>query len=453
MKFFKFLINFYILKITIFVVCSIALTIQCIDLYKEYKSYQTIVTVNIERESIIKLPAVAICEGNPFVGFQLDNRSRLLPIPKGLWFKAKYKHNLSLDDGIDFQHFDKLHERVKDVFGPVNDGYINCETNTGSCKPVNHVNDFFSTCTTFFSTIYNNGTSKIIPENTIKIFDLEIDQWKLKADESVKISINKNVSKDYHTNQFAVAIIPSNSIPDFAVQRFAFKQKLLKFGRRYDVTFSKTKIINLPKPYNTSCHDYKNSQNDKSYSDCVRRCMIMKCLNKNKCLFIGMQFILNGEFNDEKLCKTEVKFNFTEFINFFYQCRHKICLPDCVQEIYSYEIKDVTHSHFDISFSLFNDTIDINNTIVINILPRDTNVYIYTHLPKISFDDLLSKFGGLISLWLGFSFYSVYYHTESFIRIYLIKKVSLMHMQIELKIIFHDFSKGNQKTQENLSKD
>ena len=435
MKFLKFLKNFYILKIVIFAVCSLVLTIQSIDLYKEYKSYQTVVTVNIEGESIVKLPAVAVCERNHFVQIgsqiQSDYVIRPFPIPKGLWFKAKYKFNFSLDDAIDSEQFDVLYKTVEDVFGPVDDGYITCQTNNGQCTPVNHVSGFFSSCTTFFNTIYNNGTSKKVPENTIKIFDLEIDQWKFKADEPVKININKDASKDYHTNHFAVAIIPSNSIPDFSVQKLAFRQNSLKFGRKYDVTFSKTKIIKLPKPYNTSCYDYKNDQNEKSYSNCVRRCMITKFFNKNKCIFLGMELILNGEFNDKKLCSKKVKFNHIELMNFLYKCKSQICLSDCIQEIYSYEIKDVTHSHFDISFSMFNDTTDINNTIVINILPGDTNVHTYIHHPKISINDLFSKFGGLISLWLGFSFYSVYLHTKSFIRVHFIKNVSLMHIKVK----------------------
>ena len=88
--------------------CSIAFTIQCIDLYKEYKSYQTIVTVNIERESIVNLPAVTICAG------------------------YTYKQIKSLQD----------YELVKDVFEHVDGKNINCKTNTGPCTPINHFSSF-----------------------------------------------------------------------------------------------------------------------------------------------------------------------------------------------------------------------------------------------------------------------------------------------------------------------
>ena len=408
MELLKCLINFHILKISIFVGCSIALTIQFIDLYKEYKSYQTVVTVNIERESIINLPAVAVCE------------------------KYTYKQYKSL----------QYYKLVKDVFEHVDGKNINCETNTGPCTPVNYFTSLYSQCTSFFNTfVYNNGTTKVVPEKSNNILDLEIDQWKLKSDEFVEIHIKKNLQNKYHSNEFTVAIIPSNSYPRFYIQSLALRQILLKFGRRYDVTFSKSKIIKLPKPYSTSCHDYKNDKNDKSYHHCVRRCLIGKFLKKYKCIVHWMDFILNDEFMEKKLCNNELFLNKSKiykkrrkeqariYSNWLSQCKNEICLPECIQEIYTCNIKDVTDSHFGTSFSLFNDTThttDINDTIIINILSGNTDVYTYIHHPKMTINDLLSKIGGLISLWFGFSFYSVYCMIESFIRVQLVKKASFV---------------------------
>ena len=396
MELVKYLINFHIIKISIFAFCLIALTIQSIDLYKEYKSYQTVVTVNIEKESIINLPAVAVCERNL--------HGKLISI-------------------LDLQNY-KL---VKDLFGHIDYKNINCETNTGPCTPVTRVSGILSQCTSFFNRFeYNNGTTKVVPEKANNILDLEIDQWKLKSDESVEIKIKKNSSNNDHSNDFTVFIVPSYSYPSFYIQILSFRQNLLKFGRRYDVTFSKTKIIKLPKPYNTSCHDYKNDENDKSYFDCVRRCIIIKYLNKYKCIHFWLEFILNDGFNEEKLCKDLNKFNREELYKWISECKSQICLTECVQEIYTYNIKDITDSHFDTSFSLFNDTTNLNDTIIISISHGNTDVYTYIHHPKMTINDLLSKIGGLICLWLGFSFYSVYCMIESFVRVQYVKKASFI---------------------------
>ena len=286
MMFLKFLINFHIIKISIFAFCLIALTIQSIDLYKEYKSYQTVVTVNIESESIVTLPAVAVCERNPF------HKSILI--------------SLDLPE----------YKIVKDLFGYVDYKNINCETNTGPCTPVIHVSGLLSRCTSFFNRFeYNNGTTKVVPEKSDNILDLDIDQWKLKADESVEINIKKDLSNNDRSNEFTVVIIPSNSYLDFYIQSLSFRQNLFKFDRRYNVTFSKTKIIKLPKPYNTSFHYYKDGENDKSYSDCVRKCLIKNFVNRYKCIVHLMDFILNDEFMEKKLCNNELSLNKSKIYN------------------------------------------------------------------------------------------------------------------------------------------
>ena len=80
-----------------------------------------------------------------------------------------------------------------------------------------------------------------------------------------------------------------------------------------------------------------------------------------------MDFILNDEYMEKKLCNNKLLLNKSKISNnrrkeqariyssWLSQCKNEICLPDCVQEIYTYNIKDVTDSHFDTSFSLFND--------------------------------------------------------------------------------------------------
>ena len=144
--------------------------------------------------------------------------------------------------------------------------------------------------------------------------------------------------------------------------------------------------------------------------------------------------VFNEEFSEKRMCIVNdwMDLNYTEFLNTLNKCRYKLCLPNCIQEIYSYEIKDVTDSP-----SFINEKPN-NDTIIIKILPQDADEFTYIHHPKISRNDLFSKFGGLLSLWLGFSFFSIYSHIEHCIKNFLAKKVrltKLINLFISLLII------------------
>lgn len=134
-----------------------------------------------------------------------------------------------------------------------------------------------------------------------------------------------------------------------------------------------------------------------------------------------MDLMFNDVFNDGKmLCNDNVTFIFdaTWLFSIIDQCKTK-CSPNCIKEIYNYEIKDVTDSP-----SMIHHKID-NNTIIIKLLPKDTEQYTYVHQPKITRYDFMSKLGGVLSLWLGFSFYTIYSHVEKLFRKLFTKNVSL----------------------------
>ena len=90
-------------------------------------------------------------------------------------------------------------------------------------------------------------------------------------------------------------------------------------------------------------------------------------------------------------------------------CSNQMCLPNCTEQIYSYQVKDSTE---------FSDEEISNDTIVINLLAKNDNEFTYVYQPKIAHSDLMSNFGGLLSFWLGFSFYEIYSHFD-----YLINKL------------------------------
>ena len=102
MKPFKILINLYemlykILKSIVFTICLSALIIECYYVYKDYKDYHTVVTVNIERPSLVEYPAVSVCEILHFVNTNYDfGGYSTLSIPNGLWIRANRRILINL---------------------------------------------------------------------------------------------------------------------------------------------------------------------------------------------------------------------------------------------------------------------------------------------------------------------------------------------------------------------
>ena len=417
---------FKIFKTIVFTVCLILFIYQSYDLYKDYTNYQTVITVDISKQKEIEYPGVAICERNHFVNIF----GRLpFPVQKGLWIRAKQKDvnqfykmfNGSVSRHHFYHFFIGHHLNGKDSFGPIDDGFVKCvkptpmSNNYQHCTPINIISSFFTECISFFNTIqYKNGSSRLLPKQKFRIEDNSRDN------EMAVITIQKNHSNDYHSNQVIVLVTAPNTFPLYPIQKLAIRQNQLKFGRRYDITFAKTTIKKLSKPYKPYCYEYTDDDDDKSYFDCALQCVHKKMFNLYNCCFVGMDLIWNDQITDLRLCSiNETKPENVKMLSqIVYQCRFQLCPPDCIHEIYNYKVKDVTDSP-----SFYDDKID-NQTIVIKLLPQKADEFTYIHQPKIPTNDLLSKLGGILSLWLGFSFYSIYVYIQSIIQKYFAKRVS-----------------------------
>ena len=422
-------LRYKIFKPLVFAICLIALSIESFDLLVEYKKYQTVVTVRIERRSVIEFPGVSVCESHHTVKINNIYGQWNISVSKGIWHKTKQKDPekfnqisnqvMNYTDFVNYFYNDSY--LAKDVFGPINDSFITCKLKRGNipCSPINYLSGYFSQCKTYFNTIYFNGSSVIVPKKTYIISDKDWDN------DMAKITIKKS-KLNHHTNQITVLINPANSMPTYTTQKLAFRQNQLKFGKIYDLTFSKTKIIKLPKPYKPFCHFYQDNADVKSFSECFVKCVERNMIEKYSCLMPEMDLTLNDQFENIRLCNAneilDVKYQYQlqfDIVKWTIQCRSESCLPNCIQEIYNYEIKDVTDS-----LKFFRHNTIKNDTITINILPVNAEEYTYIHQPKISWNDLMSKFGGLLSLWIGFSFYSIYRHSESFFKRQFVKRVS-----------------------------
>lgn len=267
---------------------------------------------------------------------------------------------------------------------------------------------------------------KNVSKETYEIID------NTKDNEMAVITIKKNESHYYHTNKVTVLLTPSNTMPVYPIQKLSFRQNQLVFGRKYDLTFSKKTIIKLPNSYEYCLNDDEENRKFNSHTECSIHCILTRYFEKYNCLLYGLDLLFTDTFIQEKrLCNDKETLQFQEiwFDSMIKQCISQ-CTPECVKKIYNYKIKDVTDSP-----SMINDEID-NNTIIMKLLPKDSDEYIYIHQPKITRNDLQSKLGGLLSLWLGFSFYSIYRHIEKLIQTFLAKKVSFV-VDIIFKLNFN----------------
>lgn len=150
-----------IFKPIVFAICLTFLTLESYELVKDYKNHETIVTVNIEKQSLVEYPGVSVCEINHFLNLkQPFMESSRASVSKGLWIRAKQRNSRIFDkivnNTMDYLFYAEffLHGQifVKQVFGPIHDGFITCTKQaTGEpCTPVNILNGYFSQCKTFF---------------------------------------------------------------------------------------------------------------------------------------------------------------------------------------------------------------------------------------------------------------------------------------------------------------
>ena len=179
----------------------------------------------------------------------------------------------------------------------------------------------------------------------------------------------------------------------------------------------------MPLPYKTLCFDY-NKIGCKSRRDCIDRCKVEMTF-KNYNGSFPSETIINRHNNNK--FKDECKDNDQEY------CEQKHKSPDCINEYYSAKLMfDKKHNEFlkDVSMEYFlslfdmsafkrnnkNAKSDINLMSEIEIQFNNEPDTIYTHSPQQYPIEFVCLIGGIISLWTGFSIFSIYAHGKHFLN-------------------------------------
>ena len=178
----------------------------------------------------------------------------------------------------------------------------------------------------------------------------------------------------------------------------------------------------MPSPYKTKCLDY-NKIGCKSRSDCVDRCNVEWALKHCNGSLPSKTII--DRYNDKDTFNNDCNDNYKEY------CEQKHQSPDCINEYYTIKLvidkkfEDLANVDKIFGYLKFNETFksnnknakaDINLLSLVQIYFNNEPDTIYTHSPQQYPIEFICLIGGVISLWTGFSVFSIYAFGKRLIR-------------------------------------
>ncbi len=421
-------------KFVFALICLAILIYQTVDLLTEYLSYNTIVVFKDENEnqsSGIAFPSVSVCEKYPKVGIINGSDVFKLRFPIGKSIALLKLGQLKRGDNDTIGYFDfnniskesliveqKYSMTMKETFGPFNDQSIRCiGADQTICYPTIHTASSVAQCRTFFSQIDSQGkvTKKVIrkskrsesKETTSFMAHFYINFTELSYDNILR------------KGDIFVVVHESKSHPEDKLVAYASRRFLIKNNRNYDLIFHKKNILRLPKPYKTDCHPYEEEVNSSSVYGLSRELCLFKCrtkrtVSKFNCLRYTSETIFEDQFSDSKVCNSSVLLNVNEDGIYYFEAIQAIkcfqeCRPECVQEVYSFDLHEVDRSDGDlINYNIYKNATNSENISLVSVMVRLFDEISYIHLPKMRLTDFWSSFGGLLGLWLGLSVLAIY---------------------------------------------
>ena len=170
----------------------------------------------------------------------------------------------------------------------------------------------------------------------------------------------------------------------------------------------------ISSPYQTDCFDYQKI-GFKSRSQCIDKCNIESSIKQCNCLPEETKVDRHND-KDDYQCIPKCNFSYSI-------CEQKHKKPDCFNEYYSFrtvidvkldENPQIRTSYLNATNKKINN---INNISLIVISYDDEPDTIYNHTPQQEIVEFIGFFCGVISLWTGFSIFSMYtFSRKAFIR-------------------------------------
>ena len=179
-------------------------------------------------------------------------------------------------------------------------------------------------------------------------------------------------------------------------------------GQWHAIKYSKTINYLMPSPYQTNCYDY-NKIGCKSRSDCIDKCNIESSLKQ--CKSLPDKVNVDRHNDKDNYADNNNSCNFSYSI-----CEQKYKSPDCTNEYYSFKtVLDVKiddpkvkgYETLSLSKMSSNQSQYKSNSMVM-IIYSDEPDTVYRHSPEQNTVEFMCFICGVISLWTGFSIFSIY---------------------------------------------
>ena len=172
----------------------------------------------------------------------------------------------------------------------------------------------------------------------------------------------------------------------------------------------------LPAPYKTNCFNY-TELGCQSKQDCVDKCQIELSMKQcNNSLPLNIYVDVNNDKDVYKFSKCTYYFNYNV-------CEEKFKSPDCMNEYFLIKPSILFNKKINSGyFHFFNATkrgMKYNNSLItqVQIVFDGEPDIIYRHSPSQYPVEFICFIGGVISLWTGFSVFSLYAYGKRFLTL------------------------------------
>jgi len=352
--------------------------LQVYKICDNYFSYKTNTFVKYEEEVILSLPAITICIDKNYLikSEHLDsisengpkitsfNDSRINEYLNGLTVKQQFNAIYSAKD-----IFNDSCKVLKPNVLNYSEIFVDCE----KISPIRQSIDYYQSCFTFISQLNGEPDDRYVITNEIRI-------------------------KTYWKDIFYIDILPIipmirlfiHSREEMIID--SFEDNMEKIFYVKDLTsfikYNKKIVQLMPKPYQTSCVDYKLFGYRSRY-DCLLKCRI-NFLKKEYNRWPGTY--LTDQLSDDYMIDILSHINKNQSLDFLMgkNCSNACELGnDCFKQYFS--------------FKEFKDLGAFNNNFCVSILRPDLPDLSFTHLPKVEFEEFICFAASIVSLWFGFS--------------------------------------------------
>ncbi len=365
-----------IIRFVFSIICVSGCLHQIKQIGENYFSHETTTYARYEDEVMLSLPAITICIRKNFLVKNLSeissedtktiifNDSRINEFLNKLSVKRQFSLIYSAKE-----IFNNSCQVLKPIFSIDTNSYVKCE----SISPVRQSIDYFQSCFTFFSQLNEENNDRYVIEYDVRIKNYWSEMVRIKIPTTIPSirlhlhSRNEMITDSYNDNMAKIT---------FSFNRISY------------TNYHMTSVQLMPKPYKTSCVNYKEFGYN-SRADCVAKCKIKYFRNEYK----GWPGIyLTEEFSEELMLDIDSLLEKNESLDLILQ---KKCIKFC-------GLNDDCFKQF-FGFYSEKEVYDLGDVFMVTVSPPDLPTLIFTHLPKIQVEEFICFIASIVSLWFGFS--------------------------------------------------